>query len=98
MQGHRSPLPFVTDLDFEAQDVAKLALKRLEVGVDHFRSVAATPTLKVGARPSARLLAPRTFLGLANRIAPGNDLESEFFGIIGAGDRPRVAHADIAFQ
>lgn len=96
MQGHRSPLPFVTDLDLEAQDVAKLALKRLEVGVDYLRSVAAT--LKVGARSSARLLAPRAFLRLANRIAPGDDLESQFFGIVCARDRPSMTHADIAFQ
>ena len=98
MEGHRSPLPFVIHLDLEAQDIAELTLERLKVGVGRLYGTAGAGTSEVGVGASARLFAPRTRLSLADRIALGDDLPGQFFGIVSVGDRPRMTHADIAFQ
>ena len=34
MQGDGAALPFVGDLDFQAQDVAELPLKRSDIGIE----------------------------------------------------------------
>src|SRR5512146_952995 len=44
VQGHRAALPLVHDLDLEAEDIAKLALEREQVGVDGFRRLPSAPS------------------------------------------------------
>ena len=59
MKRHGPALALVGDLDLEAEDVAELALERVEVGIDRLGRVARACAADVDARARARLLAPR---------------------------------------
>ena len=98
MEGDRAALPFVHDLDLEAEQVAKLALEHLEIGINRLGRISGAGAGDVDARPRARFLAARPIFHLAYRQAPRDDLAGQRLGIVRRGDGAGMAHADIALQ
>ena len=98
MQRHIAALPFVRDLDLEAEDIAELTLERVEVGIGGLGRIARARPPDVGARPRPPLFAPRPLLCLPDREAPGDDLARQFLWVVRGGNSPCVTHTDIALQ
>ena len=91
-------MALVSHLHLEPEEIAELAFEHFQVGIHRFRCVACARAPDVRAWPGPRLLAPSATLGLAYGQAFHDDFARQFFGVRSGGHRPRMPHADIAFQ
>ena len=98
MERHGSALPFVADIDSQAENVAQLALEGGKISVDHFVGITCARPSDGPVETGLRLLLFDAGLGLADREPLGDDLLSHSFGIFSGRYGARVAHRDIAFQ
>lgn len=95
MQRDSSAASVRRDLNLQAQDIAKLALQSVDVGVPRPR-FAINRWTRNASSPRLCLLGER--LGLADGQALFNDLVEERFWVRSGRNRPCVAHTDIATQ
>src|SRR5438270_8068457 len=98
MQRHGAAMALVSHLHLEPEEIAELPFEHFQIGIDRFGCVACARPPDVRAWPGPRLLAPSATLGLAYGQAFHDDLARQFLGVGRGGYRPRMTHADIAFQ
>ena len=98
MQGNGPALPLMTDVNFQAEDIAELPLQRIEVGVPGLRCISIARAADIIAGPGTIPLAPSSLFRLAHGQALCDDFPCQRLGILGSRDGACVAHTDIPSQ